>query len=190
MIRFKAQSAGGKAKAAKIRAEYARNPNICLHCNESILPKHGEKLAFVKARKFCSHRCSAGYHHKIGAYKKRPRKVRKCSSCDKETQYDWLQSTSRKFCRACWKAKLIIFENKSKGDVPRRSIAAHARAVCQEREKQCAICGYRHHVEVCHKRAVKDFPETATIAEINSSDNLILLCPNHHWEFDRGRLSL
>ena len=54
----------------------------------------------------------------------------------------------------------------------------------------CSICGYDKHVEIAHIKAVSDFDDSATIAEINSIDNLIALCPNHHWEYDNGVLKL
>lgn len=54
----------------------------------------------------------------------------------------------------------------------------------------CAKCGYSNHIEIAHIRAVSDFEDSATIAEINSIDNLIALCPNHHWEYDHGILQL
>ena len=54
----------------------------------------------------------------------------------------------------------------------------------------CAICGYSTHIEIAHIKAVSDFEDSATIAEINSIDNLIVLCPNHHWEYDNGILKL
>lgn len=55
---------------------------------------------------------------------------------------------------------------------------------------KCAVCGYDKHVEICHKKAIKDFPDTALLSEINSTDNLIALCPNCHWEFDNKLLSI
>lgn len=54
----------------------------------------------------------------------------------------------------------------------------------------CAICGYSNHIEIAHIKAVSDFEDSTTIAEINSIDNLIALCPNHHWEYDHGILKL
>jgi hypothetical protein len=48
----------------------------------------------------------------------------------------------------------------------------------------CAHCGYAKHVELAHIRAVADFPDTATLGEVNAPDNVLPLCPNCHWEFD------
>lgn len=50
---------------------------------------------------------------------------------------------------------------------------------------QCVECGYTKHVELCHKKPIHAFPLTATLSEINAIDNLVFLCPNHHWELDQ-----
>lgn len=57
-------------------------------------------------------------------------------------------------------------------------------------ECKCVICGYDKHIEIAHIKAVSDFDDDATIAEINNINNLIGLCPNHHWEFDNGLLDI
>jgi predicted restriction endonuclease len=46
------------------------------------------------------------------------------------------------------------------------------------------------HIEVCHKQAINRFSADTPIATINDLHNLVALCPNHHWEFDNGLLSL
>jgi hypothetical protein len=48
----------------------------------------------------------------------------------------------------------------------------------------CVRCGYAIHVDIAHRMAVSAFPDTATVVEINALDNLMPLCPNHHWEHD------
>ena len=37
---------------------------------------------------------------------------------------------------------------------------------------------------MAHIKAVSDFNDDTLISEINDIDNLIALCPNHHWEYD------
>lgn len=56
--------------------------------------------------------------------------------------------------------------------------------------QKCAICGYDKHIEIAHIKAVSEFDDSATIAEINSINNLIALCPNHHWEYDNGLITI
>jgi len=50
----------------------------------------------------------------------------------------------------------------------------------------CEKCGWDKHVEVCHKKPISEFPKTALLSEINSEDNLLILCPNCHWMFDHS----
>lgn len=57
-------------------------------------------------------------------------------------------------------------------------------------EKRVCQCGYDKHVEVCHIKAIRDFDLKTKIKDINSKENLVLLCPNCHWEFDNGLLTL
>lgn len=54
----------------------------------------------------------------------------------------------------------------------------------------CKICGYNNHIEVAHIKAVSEFTEDTPISVINSIENLIGLCPNHHWEYDNGILTI
>ena len=54
----------------------------------------------------------------------------------------------------------------------------------------CRMCGYSTHTELCHIKAIKDFNDNISLDEINHPTNLIVLCPNHHWEFDNGVISI
>ena len=53
-------------------------------------------------------------------------------------------------------------------------------------EKICQNCGYSKHIDICHKKSISSFPSNTLIEIVNSKDNLILLCPNCHWELDHG----
>lgn len=90
------------------------------------------------------------------------------------------------------KTKGEIFKNRKNWQSARSAIQKTARRIYFENIKapKCEICGYTNHVEVAHIKPVSEFPKTATIKEINSLDNLIGLCPNHHWEYDNGILKL
>jgi 5-methylcytosine-specific restriction endonuclease McrA len=65
-------------------------------------------------------------------------------------------------------------------------IRINARKVLAESniKKSCKVCGYSVHVEVCHIKSISSFTETDTISQVNSLENLVYLCPNHHWEYD------
>ena len=61
-----------------------------------------------------------------------------------------------------------------------------ARDKCGRDKKlnNCQKCGYNKHVEVSHIKAIRDFDINEYISIVNDSSNLMVLCPNCHWEFD------
>lgn len=57
--------------------------------------------------------------------------------------------------------------------------------------KSCEYCGYDTHVETCHIKPISSFDmDNSTLWDVNNPNNLISLCPNHHWEFDNGHLTI
>ena len=56
--------------------------------------------------------------------------------------------------------------------------------------KECIVCGYTNTYEVAHITPVADFDNNTLISEINDINNLIALCPNHHWEYDNNMIDM
>lgn len=79
-----------------------------------------------------------------------------------------------------------LFNRYNQWQTARSTIQKQARLIYKssDKPKQCICCGYDKHYEVAHIRAVSDFENNAFISEINDINNLIALCPNHHWEYD------
>lgn len=152
----------------------------CLNCGK-----------FTMNPKFCSSSCSAKYNNRN--FPKRSRKKYYCKSCGVEIGY------RRSYCSECNPTRLHDFNNVTIAEIRSRArYQAHAwirklaRRVFDnsDLEKCCYKCGYSRHFEICHVKAIQDFPSTATMAEVNSLENLVALCPNCHWELDHGLLSL
>lgn len=74
--------------------------------------------------------------------------------------------------------------NRPRSEATPREIRSHAATVAGRRPKVCVRCGYNKHAEVCHIQAVSAFAPGTLVREINAPDNLVMLCPNCHWEFD------
>jgi predicted restriction endonuclease len=74
----------------------------------------------------------------------------------------------------------------------RSIISRHARRTIKEnnREFKCEICGFDVQVDVCHRKDVAKFKAEDTILDINSINNLVVLCPNHHIMFDKNIISI
>ena len=147
-----------------------------------------------KNRKFCNKSCAASFNNKN--FPKRS-KTKRCLGCMN------LVASCRKYCPECISQKKhfngtpitpdrTIQSMITKGQNQNRynHIRQHSRKMIGEVQKLCCVCGYSNHVEVCHIRDISDFPIEATLGEVNSLENLTLLCPNHHWEFDNGFLEL
>ncbi|WP_395143290.1 HNH endonuclease [Armatimonas sp.] len=177
------QQKGALAKARKIREAYCASPNCCRQCGEAILPKLTERLQEVRRRLFCSRSCANGFQNALSP--KRSRKDRICKHCGKVSKEG---TEDRQLCEECWQAFRVRTEARCKGNVSRRTIYVHAASVIKQRAKYCQRCGYALFVDTCHLRAIKDFPETALLSEINAPENLLYLCPNCHHELDAGLL--
>lgn len=139
--------------------------------------------------KFCSRSCAGKLNNSL--FPKREKKTF-CVNCKGPAP------SGRKYCRNCWSIvrseRSISFKTKQQAmtsDTQRyRKIRAHARKSATDFGllNECAICRYTHHVETCHLVPIQAWPDEALVSEINQKDNLIGLCPNHHWELDHGLL--
>jgi|694.fasta_scaffold72324_7 hypothetical protein len=63
-------------------------------------------------------------------------------------------------------------------------VRQHARKITSMRPQRCEKCGYDKHVETCHIEPICSFSMDVSINVVNAESNLILLCPNCHWEHD------
>ncbi len=181
-------------------ALYKNNPTLCKNCGCCLLVLEKDKVAIIKNKKFCSSKCSAQTSNKtrsINFISKQ--KLYFCEICKGKTS-----KKNITICRNC-KIKNIqnIILNKTKGElletikngrwdlyrvrVNRQASRSYRKS---SSPKFCKICGYNKFFQVAHIKAVSAFDEKATLGEINSLDNLVALCPNHHWEYDNGLITL
>lgn len=138
--------------------------------------------------KFCSRSCAASYNNK--KYPKR-KPEGSCAVCGEAI------NSSRKYCKNC---RPSIFKNtirdlKSSGNAVTSSYTyirtqARKRYLASDKPKQCLVCGYDLHFDVCHIKPISSFVLDTHISEVNDLSNLVALCKNHHWELDNGYLKL
>ena len=143
----------------------------------------------TKNPKFCSRSCATTFNNKL--YPKRTLEG-KCVLCNTPIRKDYT------YCDSCNPYK-IEWSKITLGELQRRrkyqkssQVREHSRRVynSSDRPKMCCHCGYTKHYEVCHIKPIADFDDETLITVVNSIDNLIGLCPNCHWEFDNGLLTL
>lgn len=154
----------------------------------------------VRVKKFCNNKCSNIYNNSL-----RRRKQSVCKTCGKEfDRYKtdagrWSWSKNCQKCQESGYGNSITFLNKTKSQVyqenktkqsARNAICGNAKIVYKHSSKvyKCVVCGYDLHVDICHLRAVSDFSDDTKIEVINDINNLVALCPNHHWELDNKKL--
>ena len=169
----------------------------CEYCNNEF-DKQEWRIKKSK-HNFCSRKCSCQNATEI-RWEDHVKLENKCSLCDKKI--DWRNSSA--LCNDCLnkslteKSKSITLgELKSKHN--NRNIKKWYSAEIRVLNKSwnydlsqlaCQKCGYTLHSEMCNVKAIKDFNNDSTLGEINDLANIVVLCPNHHWEFDNNLLSL
>ena len=175
---------------------------ICKKCSVEF-DKSSSEIK-VTPNHFCSKSCSAKYNN-VGR-QRNPPKERACKKCN--GKYVCLGGhKSLSLCESCSDEhknksnsckELTLLECQSalylKDKHPswiNGRVRSFARSWNKDlTEMPCQKCGYSTHVELCHIKAVSKFDSTSKLEQINHPDNLLVLCRNHHWEFDNGILPI
>lgn len=199
MATIEAQKKGGMIMAIRQREDalkrYYLNPNKCKFCGEIIKVRDGEKTRAAKIRKFCSQSCSAKFNNLKKNKTTKKSKQYFCERCKEATKNKLLCKKCRKEIRILtfqFRTKNNLFSTRSSWQSARTAIRKNASEVfsTSEKQKKCVICGYDKHTEICHKKSVSSFEKDSKLSEINDINNLVALCPTHHWEFDHGLIEL
>jgi len=160
--------------------------SLCLSCSRA-----------TSNAKFCSRSCAAKLNNSL-----HPKRVTKklCIVCGLRVK-SWRHSR----CEAHWaEYKESKYRDRPLKDYySKLSVSgkhpswrnSHIRAFARSWNKSltkmpCAACGYSKHVEICHKVPLSSFPIDTPLSVVNSSDNVVQLCRNCHWEFDNDLLRL
>lgn len=138
---------------------------------------------------FCSRSCSASFNNQ-----KVPRKQKQKKYCKHCEQQIFGRRTTCDNCNPSYVdwSKVTLREVRQKAAFQHSArVRQLARKLYRQSNKPqaCNVCGYDKHFEVCHKRPINDFSDDSYILEINDLENLVALCPNHHWEFDHNHLT-
>jgi len=153
---------------------------------------------------FCSHSCAATYSNK-GIQHNLP-KERVCKVCQ-TSFFRSLHHSSIFLCPFCLprygqNSRRAYYQSRTLGEYKDKLsvkgkhpswLNTHVRNFCRQwnkdlRTKGCEICGYTKHVELCHIKPITSFSNECTLGEINSPQNLRVLCPNHYWELNHNAL--
>lgn len=136
--------------------------------------------------KFCSRSCAATHNNRLV-----PKRV-KTLMCAKDG-CETLVYSRLKFCKRHSRTNIQEFTIGEMRSSARYQVHAAARQMARKYAKEeldtskCWACGYDKHIEVCHVRDLKDFPSDTKMVD-TYTNNVVVLCRNHHWEFDHGFL--
>ena len=191
--------AQNKERARLLRVRYTENPTLCKNCQACIWPWPVQGgITEARKKQFCSSSCFAKYSNRTRV--RTPKTTSLCPTCELR-QID----VSSKLCINCHtqnrreraenltKGELLArFDKRGRWDIYRASLGKASRQTYLRAGKPqaCLICGYTIVFHVAHIKPVAAFSNTAKIKEINNIDNLVALCPNHHYEFDNNMLAL
>jgi len=155
----------------------------CLECNNE-----------TSNPKFCSRSCSATYNNR--GVRRHGSNLPVCPDCGGKKVLEAVR------CQLCHRKYLLNIQLKrtlgncinykydsSLKYVWVRKIAQRVLEL-SSKEKKCKICGFNMVVNVCHIKPISEFSLDTKLLIINSLDNLIYLCPNHHAMLDRKLLEL
>lgn len=200
------------SQGLKARVPQEKCDVTCDKCGKSFEKTIGNILK--TNRNFCSRSCSAKFNNRFRSTKhtslpKRLYTVRlvssylylinvvSCQNCGstyvrKGNRFSRYNTCSG-LCRMEWGMKNKVMKDcvTRSGANTYDSIRSNARNYSKHfYEPSCENCGYDKYYEVCHIKDLKDFSREETLYEVNNKDNLVHLCPNCHWEFDKGVLKL
>ncbi len=139
--------------------------------------------------KFCSRSCAAIMNNK--EFPKRSF-TNTCSTCGTKIRSDRKYCEDHNPCASQWEDMTLDYIRSVRKYQPHSRVRAIARKVYirSNKSKSCEICGYTLIFHVCHKEPIYMFSNDTKLSIINDINNLIALCPNHHWEFDNGYLDI
>lgn len=176
---------------------YYSNPNHCLYCGRIIEVLDNQRVSDVRRKKFCNRSCAASYNNKGVTRNAKVSEDKICPRCGA------FKSKGAELCKSC-RTQVDDVGNRFLGSYISGSkylsskcqeIRRHARRVIEDsnREKVCQYC-HNHEfdeiLEVHHLKGILQFDEDTLIKEINSEDNLVWLCPNHHAMLEKGLIKL
>ena len=163
----------------------------CQNCNKTF-EKSKTQIKKTNNNNFCNRSCSASFNNRkyqrsrMKPLDKTIDKYSICKKCGKNLNY----KKRRTLCCSC---KSVIGKDKTLAEVAYDKhhksscwalVRSRARIVVKNKPKVCCKCGYDKHVEVAHIKSIQHFDLNTMISEVNDESNLILLCPNCHWEYD------
>lgn len=173
----------------------------CFYCEKEFNKKPSQMKRSKSGKHFCSRSCAMSVNNK-GIQRNKPvdrtcktcgslyhksnthQSEHYCSSCQGKVPEDLLNRTLKE------SQQMIISKGHHRSHI-NNQVRSFARTWNKHlKEHPCQNCGYSKHTEFCHIKAISSFDLDAKLGEINSPENIAILCRNCHWELDHGELTI
>lgn len=177
----------------------------CNNCKIEFYKTKTEINRSKTGKHYCSRSCSASKNNLF--IQRNKAKFYKCVMCYKD-YCRTKDNRSNKLCLEC-KQKIGNYSLLQTNIIKNQSIKeysynnnihpswrfARIRALNRSWNKQlteypCQVCGYNYHVELAHIKPLSSFDDNTLLSVVNDPSNILVLCPNHHWEFDNNKIIL
>lgn len=147
--------------------------------------------------KYCSRSCTATINGQL--YPKRKKKETYCKDCGLIT---WKKSIRCLSCHTSHRmtitSETTLAEYYNRPSVVGKHPSWRTALIRQLARtlyknlltKACQNCGYDKHSELAHIKAISAFSLDSKLKDVNARSNILVLCPNCHWEFDHKLLFL
>jgi len=177
----------------------------CNNCNLEFFKFTSEMKRSKTGKHYCSRSCAASTNN-LFIQRNKPLTYT-CVECGVYYERD-KKNRSNKICSSCKDSKgnfsKIKTENIKNQSIKEYCVSnevhpswkfARIRGLNRSWNKEltqypCQVCGYNTHVELAHIKPLHSFSDETLLMDANDANNILVLCPNHHWEFDNGKLSL
>lgn len=150
------------------------NPRFCSRSCSAKVTNRTHPRRSVEPQNLCLG-CGKRLSRRIGS-----RKEQRCKSC-RESTMDTMTKAEAYAVSLSWGSK--------RGE----AIRQHAKRLIRRLglpTDRCEACGAEGATDLCHLRAIKDFPDDAPVSEINCRENLSNMCRCCHGLHDAGLLFL
>ncbi len=176
----------------------------CNQCQNSFEKSNSAINRSKSGKHYCSRSCATTMNNR--GRQRNPPKQRSCNRCSKTYSIKTSSHRSKKICKDC-----ALKREEYLGSIRKESIGSfqlnasiqnkhpswknsYVRNFARSWNKElkshpCQNCGYSKHIEFCHIKAITSFPDSALLGEINSPENILILCRNCHWELDNDQLN-
>lgn len=160
----------------------------CDWCKKDIyVEKHRSNMK----HNFCDRNCQTIFFKKHPSNKGNGKKLsNRCKECDT------LIFACHIFCQKCRPKQTRIDLSLpikmfflGEGSNKYARIRIHGRHYNKQRSQYCINCDWKHHVECCHIKPISKFDPETPIGIVNGPNNIMSLCPNCHWLFDKGLIN-